>query len=144
MKYTRYQVLAFIDNTNSNSGTHVALTDEPIRCDTWTETDPVTGLPVEAQWCPIPDGAGDGYQEFIYRMAMEYALRTFENPNQSMIYYDMSADLRAAWVAASPSVRLNIRTNSWVKYSLIYDKNPAIMAEVETYKAKKARKSKKA
>lgn len=124
MKYTRNQLYSFMNNTNPENGVQVQLTDEPIRCDTWTEPDPVTGEPVQHQWCPIPDGAADNYSEFKYRMAWEYALRTYQNPNQTMLYYLMSAELRAAWDSASTLVKNEVKSRAWVHYSGMWDNVP--------------------
>jgi hypothetical protein len=135
MKYTRAQILSFVDNTDPDNGTQVQLSDEPIRCDVWpivdNNGDPVLdeeGNPTYGQWCPVPDGSSNGYMEFRFRMALEFAIKAHQNPNQTMLYFLKSPELEAAWTAADASVRAYVRTNAWVHYSGIWNGTPNIAA----------------
>lgn len=119
-KYTRAQVFSFIDNTNPANGVHAVLTDEPIRCDYWTEPDPVTGDPVEMSWCPLEQD----YEEYKFRMSLEFALRIHENPNQSMLYLEKSAALQAAWDATSPANKSVIKNWTWSNYGAKWAVDP--------------------
>jgi hypothetical protein len=124
-KYTRAKIFQFIDNTNPELGVVAVLTDEPIRCDYWTEPDPETGDPVQHEVCP------DMY-EYTERMGTEYAVAAYANPNQTMLYFQMSEAMATKWVGLTAQEKLNVKNKAWTNYSIKWMYNPNALPEAPT------------
>lgn len=127
-EYARTKLFQFIDNANPAVGTHAVMSDEPIRCDYWTEPDPVTGDPVPKQWCPLDED----YQTYKYRMALEFALAAYATPNQTMLYFEKSTALAAAWAATSPTDKTWIKNEAWKNYDSKWKSSPNFAPEAPT------------
>lgn len=119
-EYTRNKLFQFIDNANPAVGTHALMSDEPIRCDYWTGTDPVTGDPVPMQWCPL----SDDYLTYKRRMALEFALAAYAVPNETMLYFEKSAALQATWDATSAFDKTWIKNQAWINYDSMWKTTP--------------------
>lgn len=124
-EYKRPKFFSFVDNTNPNLGLVVDVSDYAITCDYWTEPDPVTGEPIQKEWCPLVDG----YDTFKHRLADELGILAHNHPNQTMIYFRKSAALQAAYDAATDQNKYSIKVMAWNTYDSVWTDNPNLVGK---------------